>query len=633
MLRLALALATLLGLLGAAAALSERPAPRATLVFSNSGDLNTLDIHRMTWLKDLRIAGALFEGLVALDVFTPDLAIRPAVAERWSLSPDRLTYTFHLRPAAKWSDGAPVVAADFIRTFMRGSLPDIGPDYANLFELIRGVRDWGARRSAALAAFAADASLRGPARAAAAHALYERTVADWHASVGLSAPDDHTLIVTLERPTPYFLQVLTLEPFSPLRMDVVGRYQSVDAGTGRLLLDSGWTRVPHLVSNGPFVLAAYRFKRDLRLERNPHYWNAASVHVESIACPAADDPTAQVLAYLSGATDWVADVSAECKRDLWAAKRAYQREHADLYASLVALALDPVAIDRRMPSDPRQNIHAFPAFGTYFFNYMCSPALPDGRANPFADARIRRAFSLAVDRAAVSAIRGVDERPASTLIPPGSIPGYRSPAGTRHDPVAARALLAEAGFPGGRGLPTIEILVNKDSGHDLVAQSLARDWQRELGATVAILVKEIRVFREDLRRHNFMVSRSGWFGDYTDPTTFLDTNRTGDGNNDRLYTSPRFDALLDAAAGEGDPAARLRHLEEAERILVDEDCPFIPLVQYSQVFLFDPHRVSGISPHTRQRQILQLVDVLGDGRGSETPLELPAHSVPAANLP
>ena len=610
--------AVLLGLLAA----GERARPRADFVFNNSGDVNTLDVHRMTWMKDLRIAGALFEGLVALDVFSPDLAIRPAVAERWEVSADRRTYTFHLRANAKWSNGKPVTAADFKRTWMRGSLPDYGPDYANLFALIRGVKAWGERREVAIKAFAGAGEFKGDARTAAAEKMWADTRADWDANVGVRVPDEYTLVVELERPTPYFMQVLTFEAFSPLFMDVVERFQSVDAGTGRLMLESGWTKPPMLVGNGPFRLVSWRFKRDLRLERNEHYWNSGAINVGSIDVPAVDDPSAQVLSYLSGAVDWVADVSAECRRDLLAQKRAYRAEHRALYDSLRAQGLDPVAIDRRMPRDPRQNIHAFPAFGTYFFNFMCAPTLADGRPNPFSDARVRRAFVMAVDRRAVSEIRGIEETPSATLIPPGSIPGYRSPTGVAFDPGAARALLAQAGHEGGRGLPTIEILINKDGGHDLVAQSMANGWQRELGVQVVINVKETKVCREDLRKHRFMVSRAGWFGDYADPTTFLDIHRSGDGNNDRAYASARYDGLLSAAERELDLPKRMDLLAEAERVLVEEDCPFIPLVQYSQLFLFNPHTLSGISPHIRQKQVLQLVDVLGDGKGAERAIEM-----------
>ena len=110
-----------------------------------------------------------------------------------------------------------------------------------------------------------------------------------------------------------------------------------------------------------------------------------------------------------------------------------------------------------------------------------------------------------------------------------------------------------------------------------------------------------------------MISRAGWYGDYGDPMTFLEINRSGDGNNDRDYSNPRFDALLDQANTEADAAERMRILAEAERILVEEDLPFIPLVHYVNVVLFDPHKVAGLTSHPRQEQNLALIRMLNNG--------------------
>src|SRR5690606_20132095 len=137
----------------------------------------------------------------------------------------------------------------------------------------------------------------------------------------------------------------------------------------------------------------------------------------------------------------------------------------------------------------------------------------------------------------------------------------------------------------------VEILINTDSDHDRIAQFIARNWEEYLGVRVAINQKEIKVFRVDLKEANYMVSRAGWYGDYGDPTTFLDVHRTGDGNNDRKYSNPAFDALMDRAAYETDPEARMRILSEAERLLVEEDLPVVPLFQYVTLYLFDPHKV------------------------------------------
>src|SRR5262249_49007175 len=145
-----------------------------------------------------------------------------------------------------------------------------------------------------------------------------------------------------------------------------------------------------------------------------------------------------------------------------------------------------------------------------------------------------------------------------------------------------------------------------------------KNWQEVLGVPVTLAQKELKVFRDDLHKHNFMVSKAAWFGDYGDPVTFLDINRTGDGNNDREYSNPEYDRLLDRARDEPDPAARMALLSAAENIMLEDAC-MAPLFQYANVYLFDSHRFTGLSPHPRADQDLFLIDVFGDGKGTDRP--------------
>lgn len=618
----------------AAAVLSDRPQPPADVAYVNSDDVKTLDLHRMSWMPDFRVASVLYEGLVRPDLFSRNYDKHPAVAESWTVSEGGLRYEFRLRASARWSNGQPVTARHFKDSWRRAMLPDTAGDYITLFQLIRGARAFGQWREEALARHAAEApALTSDQRRQAAGALWSATLAKYEELVGVEAPEPRTLVIHLERPVPFFLDLLGFESFAPVYMPLVEAYQSTDPATGRLLLDTGWTRPGVLVSNGPFVLTAWRFKRDMRLDRNPHYWNPASVGVDSIKLPSIADPSAQVLAHKTGAVDVVSNVVPDYKRSMLRAKQAFYAEHAAAYQALKAQGLDPVAIDRRLPPDPRKNIHAFPAFGTYFFNFNCSPTLPDGRPNPLADARVRRALAMVIDKQAIAAIRGAGETPAGSLVPPGSLGSYRPPKGLPRDPEAARALLAAAGHPGGAGLPPIEVLFNKDGGHDLVAQSIAQDWRRELGVEARMVQKDRGPFSDDVKNNRFMVSRAGWFGDYGDPTTFLDLSKTGDGNNDRRFSNPAFDALLARAESETDPEARYRILEEAETMLMEQELPLVPLVHYAMIMLFDPHTVSGVSPHPRQKQSLALLDILGDGKGPDQPLEIPPPAAAAAAAP
>ncbi|CAK9051173.1 Oligopeptide-binding protein OppA (Stage 0 sporulation protein KA), partial [Durusdinium trenchii] len=399
---------------------------------------------------------------------------------------------------------------------------------------------------------------------------------------------------------------------------------------------TGWTKPPELVSNGPFMLTSWRFKRDMRFEQNPHYWNREALNLETISTPSINDPNAAVLAYTSGVVDWVSDVTPAYRADMLADKMAFYQENIEEYTRLKAEGHDMFEIDRRLPDDPRKDIHAVPAFGTYWYNFNCLPTLPDGRRNPFSDARVRRAFAMTVDKQSiVQDVQRLGNPVARTLIPKGSIPGYTSPDGLRCISDAAteeekqaivaeaRQLLRDAGYATPADVPTIEILFNKDGGHDLIAQVVQKNWQEYLGVSVRLAQKEIKVFRDDLKKQRYMVSRAGWYGDYGDPTTFLDINRIDDGNNDRKYHNPRYEQLLNEAAVELDAERRMALLSEAERISMDEDLPMVPLFHYMTVYLFDPDTLSGLNPHPRTEQNVYLFDVLGDGKGTERVRTMP----------
>jgi len=601
---------------------ADRPLPRADFTFVNGSDVSTLDLQRMSWIPDMRVARLLFEGLVRQDVLDRTMPTIPGVAESWEVSADGRTYRFHLRADARWSNGSPVTADQFVYSWRRAMLPDSAADYTGMFLLIRGGQDFFDWRVRALNDLAAG---RGPFKTA--ESLWAETESRFERTVGLHARDERTLEVVLERPVPYFLDLCAFPPFYPVYPPLVRAYESLDPRTGRLLTERGWTKPPRLVSNGPFRLVSWRFKREMRFERNEHYWDQGRIAIDSISIPTIDDPNAAVLAFRTGAVDWVSDVIPGYRGQMLEQKRAFYEAHADRYEELRSQGMDQIQIDRLLGPDPRLNIHAFGAFATYFWNFNCSPLLADGRANPLADARVRRALAMAIDkRVIVEQIRRVGDRVAHSLVPPGSIPGYEPPEGIGFDPAAARRLLAEAGYADPSQLGTIRLLFNKDSGHDLIAQSIARNWQDDLGISVRLQQKELKVFKEDLKEHDFITARGGWFGDYGDPTTFLAINRTGDGNNDRNYSNPAFDALLDEARVELDPARRMQILSEAERIIVEQDLPLVPIFHYSQVRLFDATRITGISSHPRQTQMLAWVDVLGDGKGPDLPREPPPDS-------
>ena len=607
----------------------DRPLPRADLTFINSSEVNTLDPQRMSWMHDLRTARLLYEGLVKNNVLSDDFEITPGVAESWELSEDAKTYTFHFRDNAKWTNGSPVTAHDFVYSWRRAMLPDLVSDYVAMFMNIQGAQAFYDWRQAQLDGFSDRAFANDTEKREAAYALWDETRARFDETVGLHATDDRTLVVTLERPVPYFLELCAFTVFAPVYEPLVAQYERPDPATGRLVRRPGWTKGGVLISNGPFELTRWRFKRDMRMEQNPHYWDRESIAIRSVSIPSISDPNAGVLAYQTGSVDWISDVTSSYRGDMVAQKLAFLDEHKEQVAELKAQGYDQFSITRQLPQDPRAHTHAVSSFGTYFYNFNCKQRLPDGRDNPFADARVRRAFAMCIDKPSIAnQIRRLGEPSAHTLIPPGSIGGYTSPKGLPNIGDAAneaekqaiiaqaKALLEEANFPQDF---VVELAFNKDAGHDLIAQAVAKSWQKSLGVQTKLSQKEIKIFREDLKNKQYMTARAGWFGDYGDPTTFLDINHSKDGNNDRAYDNPKFDKLLEDAGDELDPVKRMAMLSEAERILVEEDLPLVPIFHYATIYMFDAHKLTGLSTHPRTKQNAFLIDMLGDGIGPDLP--------------
>ena len=560
----------------------DRPDPRADVVYANTSENFTLDPQRLSYQHDVRTSRSLFEGLVNVngEHGTPEAA----VAVSWQRGEDGRTWTYHLRDDARWSNGAPVTSHDFIYAWRRAILPDLAADYTGFFLSIEGAKDFFEWRVKALAEFA-----KSPGGADAADKLWKETESRFATQVGLSAPDDHTLVVKLARPVAYWLDLCAFPAMFPVYPPLVESFTRINPRTAQLEQDPGWTKGGVLVSNGPYQLVQWRPKRSMRFEKNPYYWNAAHVSSQTIESIPIEDPNTAVLAFENGDIDWLTDTIVEYRGDMFdEAKRGL-----------------------------RKNLHVLDAFGTDFFSFNCRPKLADGRTNPFANPAVRRAFTLAVDKATiVNNITRLDETVATTFIPPDSIPGYQTPAGLPFDPIKARAELAEAGWKdrdndgvveneSGEKFPTVEIMYSAGSPrYRDMAGALSAMWSETLHIQSAPRSRDPLGYKDALKQGDFMIARGGWYGDYGDPTTWLDLCRTGDGNNDRKYSSAEFDALLDKAANELDPARRFQILQDAERIITERDLPMIPICHYVTVYMYDPARLTGLSRHPRLEQYL-----------------------------
>jgi oligopeptide transport system substrate-binding protein len=610
----------ILMVLALAASISlDRPLPPADLVLIDRGDVHTLDPQRMSYQHELRRARVLYETLINLRA--SDCALEPGVAERWEISPDGRTYTFHLRENARWSNGDPVTSEDFRYSWRRAILPDSAADYSGLFLAIDGAQEFFDARNAMTAEFAATHA-NAPS-AAEAEALWKRTVELFDATVALRAPDPRTLVVTLKAPLVYFLDLCAFPCFAPVHPATVESCVSIDPSTGRLIQRHDWTKPGRIVVNGAYVPTVWRYKRDMRLEQNPYYWNKDAVVARTIECRTVENPNTGVLSFQSGAADWLTDLGPDYRVDMLAERRAYLARHkAAIDAGLArGEMLDDIVATLPPPgAGERRDVRGFSAFGTDFFSFNCRPSLPGERLNPFHDARVRRAFALAIDKQAlIDRVTRLNERVASTLVPHGSIPGYPVVHGLGYDPERAREELKAAGWEDRDGdgvvenadgvrFPTVDILYSSSNPRYQNLSLAMRDmWKRELRVAAETRGKDTKLYRNDLQKGNFMIARGGWYGDYGDPTTWLDLQQSTNGNNDRGYRNPEYDRRLAEASVQEDPERRLAMLAEVERWLFTEEVPLLPLCNYVTVYMYDASAIDGITEHPRLEQDLSIL--------------------------
>ncbi|MBN1436205.1 MAG: peptide ABC transporter substrate-binding protein [Sedimentisphaerales bacterium] len=590
-------------------AFRESPLPQADFIYVLGDSIRTLDPAKMSWSEDIRIALGIWEGLAAYDPCT----VEPISAVAYippDISPDGLTYTFQIRPNARWSNGDPVTAQDFLYAWRRAIEPGTAEDYAFLItDNIAGAADYSAWRNQAVRVLtllrdlaqgkiiepedqtfldslnlipASDTAPDYPAIAQQFRAQHLAEQDARFAQVAVQALDDQHLRVTLVRPTSYFLDLVAFSTFLPIHRSIELLRETNDPTVTDLTLwvfDPQWVKpdyhrnnYPGLITNGPFTLADWQFKRYMLFQRNPYYWDRANVPSNRILARIIPQANTAFLAYEQGEVHWLNDVT-----------------RLDFAPRLIEQAQQGL----------RPDIHITPAFATYFYNFNCQPTLPDGSTNPFADPNVRLAFNLAIDKQAiVTQVLRRGNLPAYNFIPPNSIPNYYCPPGPSYNPQRARELLAQAGYPNGQNLPTVEILYNTGFGHETTAQAVAEMWRQQLNVSVALQGKEVKTFAADLQNHQFMICRASWFGDYGDPTTFLDKMISTNGNNDCAFNYPPYDQLMAQAAATIDPQQRLDILAQAETIITQQQLPIIPLYYYVNIAAFRPN-VQGLYSNSR----------------------------------
>ena len=366
--------------------------------------------------------------------------------------------------------------------------------------------------------------------------------------LGVRAVDEKTVRVELIGPTPFFLELCAFWTLAVVPEKAISQH------------GDRWCLHKPLPVSGSHTLDFWHVRDRVRLRKNNHYWDAANTRNNVVDFLPVEVAATAINLYEAGQADIIWDKS-----------------------------LVPTELLDALSHRP--DYHKFNYLGSYFVRFNTTE-------KPLDDPRVRKALALAIDKARVVAkyTKG-GARLANHFVPPGTA-NYTSPSGLTHDPVSAKKLLAEAGFPGGKGFPTdFEYLFNSGEANRNIAVELQRMWRETLGIQVKLRQAEHKVFLSEQGSLNYHFSRSSWIGDYNDPNTFLDLFMTQNGNNRTGWSSDEYDRLIRLANATTDPAKRNELFRSAETILIADELPIFPLYFYVGINIYHPDRVGGIHPN------------------------------------
>lgn len=495
---------------GAIALLMGTAASAVTLNTMNGSEPGSIDPHQASGDWENRIIGDYIEGLMAEDANAEAI---PGQAESYTISDDGLVYTFKLRDGIQWSDGTPVTAGDFVFAFQRLFNPATASDYAYLQFPIKNASE-----------------------------IADGSVTDFN-ELGVKAIDDKTVEITLEGPTPFFLQALTHYTAYPVPKHVIDK------------VGDDWTNIENIVSNGPYTPTEWTPGSYIKSVKSETYWDAANVQIDEVNYFVQDDLAAALARYRAGEYDILTDIPSD-------------------QAEWIKTNL------------PGQDYFA-PFLGVYY--YVINQEKP-----PFENADVRKALSMAVNRDVIGPdVLGTGEVPAYGWVPPGTAnyegvePYQPEWIGLSYEErvAEAKAIMEGLGYTAATPL-TLQLKYNTNDNHQRIAVAIASMWE-QIGVKAELFNSETAVHYDSLRAGDFDVGRAGWLLDYSDPSNTLDLLRQGIqqgdtmnwGNNYGRYSNDEFDVLMDKATTELDLAARAKLLGDAEKIAMDESAA-IPIYWY-----------------------------------------------------
>ena len=480
------------------------------IVYTIDANPKTIDPQLNSAVDGSKVIRNTFEGLMR-EIENGE--VENGIAEGYEVSEDGLVYTFHIRDNAKWSDGEDVTAKDFEYAWKRALNPNTAAEYAyQLFYIKNG-----------------EAYNKGEASAD---------------DVGIKVVDNKTIEVTLESAVPYFVSLLAMPVYYPVRQDIIEEN------------GDKWALSPETyVSNGPFKMTEWSEKESMTFIKNENYWDADNVKLETLVFRLIDDQTTTLSAFKNGELDIM------------------EQPPTTEIQSLIDEGVAKV----------------YPYLGTYFYMVNVSgKGLSSEAVDALQDVRVRKALSLAIDRNLITEkVSMGGEIPATSYVPEGVKDTQGNTFHKDYSSVTtnieeAKKLLEEAGYPNGQGFPTITFTYNTASNNQMIAQAIQDMWKTNLGINVELKNEEWAVFQTTRNNFQYEICRHGWIGDYNDPMTFLDMWVTASGQNNAGYSNEEYDSLIAQAKSEQDGEKRTELLRKAEDILMD-DMAIIPIYYYTNI--------------------------------------------------